>query len=94
MATYNPLLLKRQKLAEEQAELEQQVALERAQASAAALAHIRQLIAKFGVLASEIAPPAPRKSSKASAKARKAGKAGKNAKPARKARSISRQTRG
>jgi DNA-binding protein H-NS len=82
MATYNPLLLKRQKLAEEQAELERQIAIERAQARATALLHIEQLIATFSITASEIAPqqrPGITNGSKATkagnkAKKRKAGR--------------------
>ncbi|MEY2686720.1 MAG: hypothetical protein RL375_918 [Pseudomonadota bacterium] len=75
MATYNPLLIKRQKLAEEQAELERQIAIERAQARAEALLHVRQLVATFAILASEIAPAEPRKTSKAVTKARKGAQA-------------------
>lgn len=76
MATYNPLLIKRQKLAEEQAELERRIAIERAQARAAALMHIEQLITTFAITAGEIAPPAPRRSSKSvkPGQTRKAGR--------------------
>ncbi|MBK6852469.1 MAG: H-NS histone family protein [Burkholderiales bacterium] len=82
MATYNPLLIKRQKLAEQQAELERQIALERAQARAAALLHIKQLIATFAITSDEIAPPASPRSSKASKQA-KAGTKGKARKAGR-----------
>ena len=82
MATYNPLLIKRQKLAEQQAELERQIALERAQARAVALLHIKQLIATFAITSDEIAPPASPSSGKASKQAR-AGARGKARKAGR-----------
>ena len=82
MATYNPLLLKRQKLAEEQAELERQIAIERAQSRAAALLHIKQLIATFTITVNEIAP-LQRPGITKGAKATKAGNKGKKRKPGR-----------
>jgi DNA-binding protein H-NS len=61
MATYNPLLIKRQKLAEEQAELEREIALQQAEARSAALVRIRELMATFAITPAEVAPPAPKR---------------------------------
>jgi DNA-binding protein H-NS len=49
MATYNPLLIQRQKLAQEQAA-----------ARAVALARIRELMATFAITSAELEPPRKR----------------------------------
>ncbi|MFM2067043.1 MAG: hypothetical protein RLZZ584_1952 [Pseudomonadota bacterium] len=57
MATYNPLLIQRQKLARQQAELERQIAQQQAQAKAAALLRIRELMHSFAISGAELEPP-------------------------------------
>lgn len=56
MATYNPLRIQQQKLAEQQAELERQIAALQAQEKAAALQRIRALMLEFGIAADQLMP--------------------------------------
>jgi DNA-binding protein H-NS len=54
MATYNPLRIQQQRLAEQQAELERQIAALQAQEKAAALQTIRALMSEFGIAADQL----------------------------------------
>lgn len=56
MATYNPLKIQQQRLAEQQAELERQIAALQAQEKAAALQRIRALMLEFGIAADQLMP--------------------------------------
>jgi DNA-binding protein H-NS len=55
MATYNPLKIQQHKLAEQQAELERQIAAVLAREKAAGIQRIRELMAQFGIAAAELA---------------------------------------
>lgn len=64
MATYNPLKIQQQRLAEQQAELERQIAALQAQEKAAALQRIRALMLEFGIASDQLMPKSKRKSKK------------------------------
>jgi DNA-binding protein H-NS len=56
MATYNPLKIQQQRLAQQQAELERQIAALQAQEKAAALQRVRALMSEFGISADQLMP--------------------------------------
>jgi DNA-binding protein H-NS len=76
MATYNPLKIQQQRLAEQQAELERQIAALQAQEKAAALQRIRALMSEFGITADQLMPKSRKPRSKSS------GRSGKTSSPA------------
>lgn len=76
MATYNPLRIQQQKLAEQQAELERQIAALLAQEKAAALQRIRALMAEFNLTTADLMPKGKQTRAKAVRRASKASKAG------------------
>lgn len=79
MATYNPLRIQQQKLAEQQAELERQIAALQAQEKAAALQRIRALMLEFGIASDQLMPKSKSKSKSKKPRVKSSDRAGKKA---------------